>query len=39
MRADDILDAGDLDGLSVWKRIIRAVGTLQSIGPANARFN
>ncbi len=25
MRADAMLDAGDLDGLAVWKRIIKAI--------------
>jgi len=25
MRADAILDAGDLDGYAVWRRIVRAV--------------
>ncbi len=29
MRADAILDKGDLDGYAVWKRILRAVGELQ----------
>ncbi len=26
MRADAMLEAGDLDGLATWKRILRAVG-------------
>ncbi len=26
MRADAMLEAGDLDGYAVWKRILRAVG-------------
>ena len=30
MRADAMLDKGDLDGLAVWKRILRAVGELLS---------
>ncbi len=30
MRADALLEAGDLDGLAVWKRILRAVGELLS---------
>ena len=29
MRADELLEAGDLDGYAVWKRILRAVGELQ----------
>ncbi len=29
MRADAMLDEGDLDGYAVWKRILRAVGELQ----------
>ena len=33
MRADAMLEAGDLDGLAVWKRIIRAVDELTSTGP------
>ena len=31
MRADATLEAGDLDGLRVWKRILRAVGELQGM--------
>ncbi len=31
MRADTMLEAGDLDVLAVWKRIIRAVDEQQSI--------
>lgn len=30
MRADELLDAGDLDGLAVWKRILKAVDELLS---------
>ena len=33
MRADAMLEAGDLDGLAVWKRILRAVGELQGTEP------
>ncbi len=35
MRADAMLDKGDLDGCAVWKRIVRAVGELQTaeLGP------
>ncbi len=28
MRADAMLEKGDLDGLAVWKRILRAVAEL-----------
>ena len=33
MRADAALEGGDLDGLRVWKRILRAVEELQKAGP------
>ncbi len=33
MRADAMLDKGDLDGFSVWKRILWAVGELQRVEP------
>ena len=33
MRADALLEAGDLDGLAVWKQVLRAVGELQGTGP------
>ena len=33
MRADAILEKGDLDGVSVWKRILRAVEELQRAEP------
>ena len=33
MRADATLEAGDLDGYAVWKRILRAVGELQGTEP------
>ncbi len=33
MRADAMLDKGDLDGLAVWKRILRAVEELQGAVP------
>ncbi len=33
MRADAMLDKGDLDGVAVWKRILRAVEELQCVGP------
>ncbi len=33
MRADAMLDKGDLDGYGVWKRILRAVEELQRVVP------
>ncbi len=33
MRADAMLETGDLDGYAVWRRILRAVGELQGTGP------
>ena len=30
MRADELLEAGDLEGWAVWKRILRAVGAVLS---------
>ena len=33
MRADKLLEAGDLDGYAVWKRILRAVEELQRAEP------
>ena len=33
MRADAMLEAGGLDGLAVWKRILRAIEELQRTGP------
>ncbi len=33
MRADAMLEAGDLDGYAVWKRILRAVEELQGAVP------
>jgi hypothetical protein len=33
MRADAMLDKGDLDSYAVWKRILRAVEDLQKAGP------
>ncbi len=33
MRADELLEAGDLDGAAVWKRILRAVEELQGTAP------
>ena len=33
MRADAMLEKGDLDGFDVWKRIIKAVEDLQRVEP------
>ncbi len=33
MRADAMLEAGDLDGYAVWKRILRAVEELHGTEP------
>ncbi len=33
MRANAMLDKGDLDGYAVWKRILRAVEELQGTAP------
>ncbi len=37
MRADAMLEAGDLDGAAVWKRILRAVEELQRADPGPGR--
>ncbi len=34
MRADAMLEAGDLDGYSVWRRILHAVEALRRDSPA-----
>ncbi len=34
MRADAMLEKGDLDGQALWKRIIRAIEELQNREPA-----
>jgi len=33
MKADAMLEGGDLDGLAVWKRILKAIEELQGAGP------
>ncbi len=33
MQADAMLEAGDLDGYAVWRRVLRAVGELQAPEP------
>ncbi len=35
MRADAMLDKGDLEGYGVWRRVLRAVGELQRTAPAH----
>ncbi len=35
MRADAMLEKGDLDGLAVWKRILRAVEELRGTEPSS----
>ncbi len=40
MRADAMLEAGDLDGYAVWKRVLRAVEELRGEKPeAGARLH
>ena len=34
MRADELLDKGDMDGLAVWKRILAAIEELLDTDPA-----
>ncbi len=34
MRADELMDAGDLDGAAVWRRIVAAVNEIQREEPA-----
>ena len=33
MKADKLMAGGDMDGAAVWKRIVRAIGELQSREP------
>ena len=33
MRADELLEAGDLDGAAVWRRVLRAIEELQGTEP------
>ena len=33
MRADELLEAGDLDGYAVWKRVVKAVEELLNTEP------
>ena len=40
MRADELLEAGDMDGQAVWKRILVAVEELQSkVAPDGAKVH
>ncbi len=32
MRADELLDEGDLDGASVWRRILKAIEQIRDTG-------
>ena len=34
MRADELLDAGDLDGAATWRKIIKAIEVMQAIEPS-----
>jgi hypothetical protein len=33
MRADELLDEGDLDGAATWRRVITAVKELEDVVP------
>ncbi len=35
MRADELLEAGDLDGYTVWKRVVKEVEQFQKEKPAS----
>ncbi len=37
MRADAMLDKGDMDGYAVWKQILRTVEELQGARPSGSR--
>ena len=39
MRADELLEAGDLDGAAAWKRIIKAIEELKSTKRGDALLN
>ena len=36
MRADELLDAGDLDGAATWRRIIQVIKELGNTVPSGA---
>ena len=33
MQSDSLLDAGDMDGAAVWRRIIKAIEVMQATDP------
>ena len=37
MRADELLDAGDIDGAYAWRRIIKAIRNLLNRDPPHGR--
>ncbi len=39
MRADELLEAGDLDGCTAWRRILRAVEELQRAKPVSGEVS
>ncbi len=39
MRADELLEAGDLEGCAVFKRVLRAVEGLQRTEPASGEVS
>jgi hypothetical protein len=39
MRADELLEAGDLEGCAVFKRVLRAVEELQRTEPASGEVS
>ena len=39
MRADAMLEKGDLDGCGVWKRVLKAVEGLQRTEPASGEVS
>jgi hypothetical protein len=34
MRADELLDAGDLDGAATWRRVLAAIKELENVEPS-----
>ena len=39
MRADELLEAGDMDGAATWRRIIKAIEELTSTERGDAPIN
>jgi len=39
MRADELLDQGDVTGCNVWKRIVKAINVLEQQRPEGAALN